>query len=111
VTHINHVILNGRLAESRILKLWRSQKKLDFPSFYLELAVINALPRLYSETLSGNVRRTFEYLRDRFLIARVVDPANTNNVISNDLSLADKIKIAQAARQALNAKTWGEIVG
>jgi hypothetical protein len=75
------------------------------------LAVINALPRQYSETLSGNVWRTFEYLRDRFLIVRVVDPANTNNIISDDLSLADKMKIAQAARQALNAKNWGEIVG
>ncbi len=61
--------------------------------------------------MSGNVWRTFEYLRDRFLIVRVVDPANTNNIISDDLSLADKMKIAQAARQALNAKNWGEIVG
>jgi hypothetical protein len=111
VTHINHVILNGRLAESRIIKLWRSQKKLDLPSFYLELALINALPRLYSETLSGNVLRTFEYLRDRFPIACVVDPANTNNIISDDLPLADKMKIAQAARQALIAKNWAEIVG
>jgi hypothetical protein len=111
VTHINHVILNGRLSESRIIKIWRSQKKLDFPSFYLELALISALPRLYSETLSGNVWRTLEYLRDKFLIARVVDPANTNNIISDDLSLADKMKIAQAARQALNAKNWSEIVG
>jgi hypothetical protein len=109
VTHINHVILNGRLAESRIIKLWRSQKKLDFPSFYLELAVINALPPLYSETLSGNMVRIFEYLRDRFPIARVVDPANTNNIISDDLSLADKMKIAQAARWALTKK-WGEVV-
>jgi hypothetical protein len=110
VTHINHVILMGRLPESRIVKLWRNQKNLDFPSFYLELTLINALPRLYPETLSGNIWRTFEYLRDRFLIARVVDPANTNNIISDDLSLAEKMKIAQAAQQALNAKNWGEIV-
>ncbi len=110
VTHIDHVILNGRLAESRILKLWRNQKKLDFPSFYLELALIDALPRQYSETLYGNVR-ALQYLGDRFPIARIVDPANTNNVISDDLSLAEKMKIAQAARQALNAMKWGEIVG
>ncbi len=75
-----------------------------FPILYLELEFINALPRQYSETLSGNVWRTFECLRDRLLIARVVDPANTNNIISDVLSLADKMKIAQAARQALNAK-------
>ena len=111
VTHIDHVLLNERLAETRILKLWRNQKKLDFPSFYLELALIDALPRQNSETLSGNVWRALQYLGERFPIARIVDPANTNNIISDDLSLAEKMKIAQAARQALNAKKWGEIVG
>ncbi len=110
ITHINHVILHGRLPESRIIKLWRQQKKLDFPSFYLESTAINALPRQYVETLSGNVWRVFEYLRDKFPLARIVDPANTNNVISDDLSAAEKARIAAAARQALTAKNWGEIV-
>ena len=66
VSHIDHAILNGRLAETRILTLWRNQKKLDFPSFYLELALIDALPRQYPETLSGNVWRALQYLGDRF---------------------------------------------
>ena len=41
-THINTVIQGGRTRETRIVKLWRNQKGLDFPSFYLELTVINA---------------------------------------------------------------------
>jgi hypothetical protein len=80
-THINHVTGGGRLNETRIVKLRRNQKGLDFPSFYLELTVINALSGQYIGTLSGRVMKVFEYLRDTFPNARVVDPANTNNII------------------------------
>jgi hypothetical protein len=109
-THIRHVVSSGRQRESRIIKLWRDQKGLDFPSFYLELAVIDALPRQIQESLSGNVLRVFEYLKNRIQIARIVDPANTNNAVSDDLSIADKNKISIAADTALRAKNWNEIV-
>ncbi len=107
--HIATVFNAGRTSESRILKLWRNQKQLDFPSFYLELTVIDALSGARG-TLSDNVWTVLEYLRDRFSKARVVDPANTNNVISDDLSDADKLKIEIAASQARRAKDWNEIV-
>ena len=55
----------GRVAETRILKLWRDQQKLDFPSFYLEMVVIAALAGRYG-TLSDNVWTVFTYLRDSF---------------------------------------------
>lgn len=110
VTHISHVTRAGRLKESRIIKLWRDQKKLDFPSFYLEMAVISALSAQYGGGISGNVWKVFEYLRDRFQIARAVDPANTNNIISDDLSAADKTKIKTAAGLALKATNWSQIV-
>ena len=109
-THIRHVVLAGRQRESRIIKLWRDQKRLDFPSFYLELAVIDALPSQVQETLSGNVWRVFEYLKNRVQIARIIDPANTNNIVSDDLSIADKNKISTAAASALGASDWNEIV-
>lgn len=110
-THVTHVTRYGRLGESRILKLWRNQKGIDFPSFYLELTVINALPwQLAPETLSGNVLRVFRYLRDSFSDARVVDPANTNNIISDDLTAAEKAKIKAAAVTALSATNWNEII-
>jgi hypothetical protein len=110
IAHISVVRGSARIDESRIIKLWRDQKRLDFPSFYLELTVINALPRLFPESLSGNVWRAFQYFRDRFTAARVVDPANTNNVISDDLTVADKRKIEAAAEQALAANSWSQIV-
>ena len=108
--HINYVRQGGRIDETRILKLWRNQKGLDFPSFYLELTVINALSGRFYGTLSGNVWTVFEYLRNKFSSARVVDPANTNNIISDDLTIAERSKIKAMAEQALSAKDWSQIV-
>jgi hypothetical protein len=109
-THIAHVQNGSRINESRILKLWRNQEGIDFPSFYLELTVIDALSGQYFGSLSSNVLKVFEYLRDRFSNARVVDPANTNNIISDDLTAAEKAKVKAAAEQALKATDWNQIV-
>ena len=109
ITHIAHVQSGGRLAESRVLKLWRNQKGLDFPSFYLELTVISALYNS-RDSLSDNVLKIFRYLRDNFSNARVIDPANTNNVISDDLTGAERAKIKTAAEFALTASNWNQIV-
>lgn len=109
VKHIATVQNAGRISESRILKLWRTQKQLDFPSFYLELTVIDALSRLRG-TLSQNVWTMLEYFRDQFSNARVVDPANTNNIISDDLTAADKKKVSDAAATTLRAGNWGQVV-
>jgi len=108
-THINHVANSGRTPEARIIKLWRNQKNLDFPSFYIELTVMNALSGS-GLSVGSNVWKVFEYLRDSFANARVVDPANTNNVISEDLNAAQKSKVIAAARQALAASDWSQIV-
>jgi hypothetical protein len=108
-THIDTVKRAGRISETRILKLWRDQKKLNFPSFCLELTTIAGLSGAQG-TLSQNVWTALEYLRDNFSAARVVDPANTNNIISDDLSDADRTSIKNAAAQALKASNWGEIV-
>ncbi len=108
VKHINYVRQGGRINESRILKLWRSQRGLDFPSFYLELTVIDALAGQYSGTLSGNVWKVFGFLRDTFPNARIVDPANTNNIISDDLTAPEKGKVKTAAELALKSRARGE---
>lgn len=57
--HINYIQQARRLSEIRIVKLWRNQKGLDFPSFYLELTVINALSGQYG-VLSENVLKVFD---------------------------------------------------
>lgn len=108
-THIRDVSNSGRTQEIRVVKLWRNQRGLDFPSFYLELTVINALA--YSRgSLGGNVWQVFEYLRNSFSDARVIDPANTNNIISDDLTMAEKAKVKTIATQAIAAADWSQII-
>jgi hypothetical protein len=109
-THINQIRNSGRLEEIRVIKLWRNQKGLDFSSFYLELTVIDALYGKPIGNLSNNVWEVFLYLRDKFSNARVVDPANTNNIISDDLTIAEKNIIVAAARSACLATNWNQII-
>jgi hypothetical protein len=109
-THIAYVRGAARSDEIRILKLWRDQKGLDFPSFYLELAAIAALTGRAHGAFADNVFAALIYLRDSFTGARFVDPANTNNIISDDLSANGKSLIQAAAARATKAKDWSEIV-
>jgi hypothetical protein len=60
--------------------------------------------------LAANVWTVFAYLRDYFMTTRVVDPANTNNIISDDLTQAEKNAIRSAAINALGAANWNRIV-
>lgn len=109
-THIGLVANSKRTEEIRALKLWRNQNGLDFPSFYLELLAIEAMKGKQVGDLANNVFSTFAYFRDYIGSSRIVDPANTNNVVSDDLDASEKARIAKLAGQATVAKTWGEIV-
>jgi hypothetical protein len=108
--HIRLVSGSGRTREIRALKIWRERNRLDFPSFYLELTVIDALRGARANGLAGNVWRAFQYLADGFGPARVVDPANSNNIVSDDLSLEEKRVIWMAARRTLNTSSWEQIL-
>jgi len=109
MTHIAAVRAANRLQEIRVLKLWRNQNNLDFPSFYLELVVARALAGRPA-TLEANVSLVFEYLRDSFASARFVDPANSNNVVSDELTFVEKQKIVTAGRTARATLLWKDIV-
>lgn len=109
-THIATVRSSGRTSEVRILKLWRNQKGLDFPSFYLELATAMALSGNSYATLDLSVWDALAWLRDNIVDTRIVDPANTANVISDDLSRDERARISAVAKKAREAKNWVEIV-
>lgn len=99
--HVRLVLASGRTHEIRALKIWRERNRLDFPSFYLELMVMKALSDARNEGLAGNVERTFEYLSEKFIRARLLDPANAKNVVSDDLNPEERQAITVAARKAL----------
>ena len=109
-THINYVKNSNRIAEIRLAKIWRQLHELDFPSFYLEMAVIDSLKYSTVNNLSSNFLKVLESFRDSLPANRYVDPANTNNIVSDDLNNAQKLAISNQARLSRNQKTWGDIV-
>ena len=108
-SHIRAVQQSHRLDEIRVLKIWRNQKGLHFPSFYLELTVIEALKGQRIGALSDNVVAALQYLQTTWGTARFVDPANSANVISDDLSQINKGAVTAAAAAALQGK-WRTFV-
>ncbi|MEH2369731.1 hypothetical protein [Nostoc sp.] len=109
-THIIHVKTSNRIEEIRLAKIWRQLHNLEFPSFYLEMAVIDSLKYSTIGDLSNNFLKVLEFFRDNLPSLRYVDPANTNNVISDDLNTSQKLAVASQARLSRNQQTWGGIV-
>lgn len=109
-THINKIQQSGRLDEIRAIKVWRNLNNLSFSSFYLELTVLDALYNKSKDQPASNVLTVLEYLRDKFYDARVVDPANSNNIISDDLTSAEKSAIAKAAKISRSQPKWERII-
>jgi hypothetical protein len=107
--HIAFVTAAGRQQETRLFKLWRNQKGLDFPSFYIELAVIKALQFEFLPHISQRVVKCLEYFRDYLPRSQIVDPANMNNIVSDDLTAAEKQAISNAAATVLQGN-WGSFV-
>ncbi|HET7539672.1 MAG TPA: hypothetical protein VFK05_07365 [Polyangiaceae bacterium] len=107
--HISMIRYSGRTEEIRALKIWRNRMKLEFPSFYLELVALEAL-KWSRDGVANNVLRIFRYIDSDFARARFVDPANTANIISEDLNSSEKVIVIASARAALAAKNWNEIL-
>jgi hypothetical protein len=103
--HIRVVSDSGRLNEIRLIKIWRNRFGLDWPSFYLELFVIDALKGARVGAVQGNVVTVFRAIDQSIATRRLIDPSNTNNVVSAILTTDAKAGLAVAARSALNS-SW-----
>lgn len=108
--HIDTVARSGRTEEIRAIKVWRKLNRLDFPSFYLEMTVIRALKGCRVGNVAANTWEVFRYLAEDFASAGVVDPANTNNCLSDDLTAAEKNKIRALALHARSQGNWENIL-
>jgi hypothetical protein len=108
--HVHLVANSGRQQEICALKIWRERSQLDFPSLYLELSVLHALESERFGQLADNVSAVFHYLSGRFEKTAVRDPADSDNVVSDDLSGSEKQAIAKAARKALEEENWKKTI-
>ena len=108
--HVHLVGNSGRQQEICALKIWRERNKLEFPSLYLELTVLKALESEAYGKLPHNLLTVLRYIESRFEKVTVRDPANADNIVSNDLSPEEKKAIAKAARDAVYDENWKKIL-
>jgi hypothetical protein len=92
----------------RLLKLWRARHVVPVSSFVLELGAARALRGVAGLTLEARVRRVLELLA-RLQDLRLVDPANTANVVTEDLEWGRKKAVADMAIRASEGP-WDRVV-
>ncbi|MFZ2522064.1 MAG: nucleotidyltransferase [Minisyncoccia bacterium] len=109
--HINLVKNSGRVFDIKLIKIWRKLHDLDFPSFYLELSVIEALKGtgLLGSSPGNNFIKVMNYLVNDFEDRVIKDPSNQNNEVSDELSVEEKQKIKNLAQVTLNGN-WDQAV-
>jgi predicted nucleotidyltransferase len=108
--HVHLVGNSGRQQEICALKIWRERSELEFPSFLLELATLRALENERFGQLAENVHCALRYLGSKFESAVIRDPANSDNIVSRDLSEKAKKSVAKAARDAIYQENWEKIL-
>jgi hypothetical protein len=108
--HISTVNDSGRQEEIRALKIWRLLHKLEFPSLYLELYAIRALSGRSKNDVANNVLAVLRNIGDSLADTRIVDPANTNNVLSEELTVSEKRAVQTQAAQSAREAYWDNII-
>ncbi|WP_422344368.1 hypothetical protein [Parasphingorhabdus sp.] len=98
--HISYVRNSGRVAEIRRIKSWRNRIGIEWPSFHLELFVIDELHGCPHNAIEQNLRRVLD-AATKSIFRPLIDPANTNNRVSDDMDLTTGMSISVAASNAL----------
>ena len=108
--HVDTVSNSGRLKEIRAMKTWRMLHSLDLPSLYLELFTIRSLSGRSQSALAENVLHALRAIGSSLASTRIEDPANTNNVLSDELTMAEKQRIASLAAASAGQQYWEKII-
>jgi hypothetical protein len=113
--HITDISGCGRQNEIKLLKIWRELNQLDFPSIYLEYLAINILSGKSKD--ASKLADNFWFILQELskdtsnpLNSRIVDPANTTNILSDLLNATEKEAIISKAQTSIGQKNWGSIV-
>ncbi len=103
-THIDHIVNSGCVPMIRLAKLWAHRNNIQIKTFVLELFVVEVLSGSRNK---GNLKAGFlevlEAFRDSFESTQLVDPANSNNIVSQLVPREDKAAVAAAAESTFDS--------
>ena len=106
---VNYVKKSQRQDTIRLMKLWKKRKDVPIKTFILEHMVIEGCRGVPRNTLEPQLNTAFQFIENNITTKRITDPANSQNIISNDLSTEEKNRIKRLATQAIDAKSWGQV--
>ena len=91
------------------MKLWKKRKDVPIKTFILEQIVIEGCKGISRTTLEPQLNAAFKYIEDNINTKRITDPANSQNIISNDITKEEKNRIRRLATQAIDADRWNQV--
>ena len=94
----------------KLLKIWCNLNGLDFPSFLLELTVLETLKKRPVLGIERKFLTVLKYIIEEFEYVKIYDPANTNNIVSDTITGDQKLQIIQMARSSYESDCWEKIV-
>lgn len=116
-THIDHIKNSGCVPVIRLVKIWAHRNNIKMKTFVLELFVVEVLKGSHSKgNLTDSFLKVLEEMKNHFSSIELIDPANTNNVVSRLITKEKKGAIVKVANETLgklsahsNLNAWKEI--
>jgi predicted nucleotidyltransferase len=108
--HINIIKKSPHRNIIKLLKIWCNLNGLDFPSFLLELTVLETLKKRPVLGIERKFLTVLKYIIEEFEYVKIYDPANTNNIVSDTITGDQKLQIIQMARSSYESDCWEKIV-
>ncbi len=79
----------------KLLKVWKRRKNGQMKSFVIELITVKAMTGYSGRNdLWEKLEHTMTYIKDNITTVRLVDPGNSNNVVSDSMTPAEKSSLA-----------------
>lgn len=102
-------------AEIKLLKIWKMRHGLEFPSYLLEVVVMEALrgtvlPIFAQPSLANNFTRILRFIQDELPNRQIIDPVKQSNILSHELTGVEKQRLSQQDRSSLAEQYWENIV-
>lgn len=103
-THISFFKESGCVEVIKLAKIWNIRNNVNLKTFMLELLVVKCLSGSRTKSdLEVSFKKVLECLSNELLKIRLEDPANTNNVVSDNWSEPERNAIAMRAKFALDS--------
>jgi len=108
--HVKIVKDSERQNQIKIGKIWVKKNDLEFPSILLEQSMLRALSGRSKSNLGRNFQYYLEWLRDNIETVRIVDPSNSNNVLTELLTASEQKALKNKSKEDAEKTSWGTII-